>query len=43
MALHKPISIMNRRDKGAIVAMRDGCDKVNHFNPIDRGMGEISF
>ena len=43
LCLHRPFAISDRRDKGTIVAMRDGCDKVNNFNPCGKGEGEITF
>lgn len=33
VCLDKPGYLMDRRDKGQMTAMRDGCDKVNAFNP----------
>ena len=40
--LSKPHSLLDRWEKGLTVAKRNGCDKVNNFNPsgID---GEVEF
>ena len=32
--LNKNHSIVNRREKGEMIAMRDGCEKVKNFNPL---------
>lgn len=36
-------SISERRKNGTMVAMRDGCDKVNNFKPWEHGMGTAEF
>ena len=40
--LHKNPTLAERHSKGEMVAMRDGCDKVNNFNPIGK-IGEHTF
>ena len=43
LSLNRPHSIMERREKGTMVAMRDGCEKVNNFSPAGQGEGELFF
>lgn len=40
---NKPHALLDRRSKGQMIAMRDGCDKVKEFSPLGIGMGEHSF
>lgn len=37
--LHKPHSLLVRHLNGEMVAMRDGCDKVHNFSPMELGLG----
>jgi len=31
--MHRPSALLDRWERGLTNAKRDGCDKVNHFNP----------
>lgn len=35
VCLNRPWSLVERRNKGEMNAVRDGCDKVNNFSPSD--------
>ena len=41
--LHAPQTIIDRREKGEMVAMRNGCEKVNNFSPIGQTKREVEF
>lgn len=41
--LHKPLALIDRKDRGEMIAMRDGCEKVYTFNPLGRGLVEVEF
>lgn len=40
---NKPYDLVNRREAGEMTAMRDGCDKVREFSPMEHGECTVIF